>query len=79
MEDEDNIILRAIISKNNNYILYEIIKQLELIVNDLNNNKKTNIINQIKNIIILINKAITEHKKNTEQLREDIKNLNKEI
>jgi len=76
MEDEDNIILRAIISKNNNYILYEIIKQLELIVNDLNNNKKTNIINQIKNIIILINKAITEHKKNTEQLREDIKNLN---
>ena len=74
MENEDNIILKAIISKNNNYILYEIIKQLDLIVNDLNNNKKTNIINQIKNIIILINKAIIQHKKNTEQLREE--NLN---
>ena len=76
--DDDNL-LKTIISKNNNDILFEIIKQLESIVKDLNNNKKTDIIKQIKNIIILINKAIIQHKKNTEQLREDIKNLNKNM
>ena len=78
MEDE-NYLLSTIISKNNYSILNDIIKQLELIVNDLNNIKKADIIKQIKNIIIIINKAISENKKNTEQLREDIKNLNKNM
>ena len=61
-----------IVYKNNNDILYNIIKQLKIIVNDLNNHKKIDIIKQIKNIIIIMNKVITENKKNTEQLSKDI-------
>ena len=61
-----------IVYKNNNDILYNIIKQLKIIVNDLNNHKKIDIIKQIKNIIIIMNKIITENKKNTEKLSKDI-------
>ena len=77
--DAQNCLLNYIFYKNNNDILYNIINQLEIIVNDLNNHKKIDIIKQIKNIIILVNKVIRENKKNTEQLREDIQKLNKNM
>ena len=38
--DAQNYLLNKIVYKNNNDILYNIINQLEIIVNDLNNHKK---------------------------------------
>ncbi len=38
--DAQNYLLNNIVYKNNNDILYNIINQLEIIVNDLNNHKK---------------------------------------
>ena len=61
MEDDSFIINNKIYSNNNN-ILISIVKELENISNDLNNTKFNNIIKQIKNIIILINKVINENK-----------------
>ena len=58
---------------DNNSILFNIIKQLEEIVNDLYNNKKIDlIINQIKNIIILTNKIINDNKNSIDLIRKDI-------
>ena len=72
-----NFDLNNIIYEQNNNILYDIIKQLEKIINDLNSQTKIDmIIKQIKNIIIIMNKVISENKKNTEQLRKDINLLN---
>ncbi len=75
MEDEDYIFYNTIY-KHNNDILFEIIKQLETISDDLNKTSKNNIIKQIKNIIDLLNKVIKESKNNTQQIREDIQKLN---
>ena len=69
--------LNNIIYENNNNILINIAGNLENIITDLSSNKQINIIiNQIKNIIIIMNKVIAENQKNTEQIRKDIKQLN---
>ena len=73
---DQNLFLNNLTYEKNNDILYNITKQLENIINDLNSDKKIhNIINQIKNIIIIMNKVIHENKKNTEMIRKDIKKL----
>ena len=74
--DNQNLFLNNLTYEKNNDILYNITKQLENIINDLNSDKKIhNIINLIKNIIIIMNKVIHENKKNTEMIRKDIKKL----
>ena len=61
---------------NNNDILFNIVKNLESIVIDLNNNKQIDIIiNQIKNIIIIMNNVIRDNKKNIDLIRKDINNM----
>ena len=58
---EDSFIINNKIYSNNNNILINIIKELENLSNDLNKNDKlNNIIQQIRYIIILINKVINE-------------------
>ena len=50
--------------------------KLEYIVNDLNNNRNIdNIIKQIKNIIIIMNKVIIENKNNINLIQKDINNM----
>ena len=76
MEDENSLIINNKIYSNNNNILIIIIKELENISNDWNNNTKLNkIIEQIRNIIILINKLINDNKNNINLIRKDINNL----
>ena len=61
---------------HNNNILLKLVKKLENIIKDINNN---NIIHRIKDIIIIINKLINDNKKNIELIRNDIKILNNNI
>ena len=72
MEDGNSFIINNKIYSNNNNILINIVKELENISNDLNNNTKLNkIIQQIRNIIILINKVINDNKNNTNLIRNE--------
>ena len=72
-----NYNLNDLIQKNNNNILYNVVQQLQTVISDITSQKNINIIiNQIKNIIIIMNKVIAENQKNTEQIRKDIKQLN---
>jgi len=72
-----NYNLDDLIQKNNNNLLYNVVQQLQTVIYDITSQKNTDIIiNQIKNIIILMNKIISENQKNTEQIRKDIKQLN---
>ena len=72
-----NYNLDDLIQKNNNNLLYNVVQQLQTVIYDITSQKNTDIIiNQIKNIIILMNKIIAENQKNTEQIRKDIKQLN---
>ena len=72
-----NYNLNDLIQKNNNNLLYNVVQQLQTVIYDITSQKNTDIIiNQIKNIIILMNKIIAENQKNTEQIRKDIKQLN---
>ena len=78
--DNFNIIFNKLNYEKNNNILAKIVKKLESIINDLISQKRIDmIINQIKYIIILMNKVIIENKENTDQLKIDIKNLNKNM
>ena len=61
---------------NNNNILSEIVKSLENIIKDINNH---NIINRIKDIILKMNNLISDNKKNTKSIRDDIQALNNNI
>ena len=80
MEDGNSFIINNKIYSNNYNILINIVKELENISNDLNNNTKLNkIIKQIKDIIILINKVINDNKNNINLIRNDIYNLQKII
>ena len=65
----DQFILANNLYLNNNKILSDLVKSLENIIKDINNN---NIINRIKDIIIIINKLINDNKKNIELIRNDI-------
>ena len=69
-------ILSIICSNNNNNILSEILNKLQAIVQEFNNKKIDNIINQINNIIIIINKSINDNKKYNE---ENFSNFSKDI
>ena len=72
-----NYNLNDLIQKNNNNLLYNVVQQLQTVIYDITSQKNTDIIiNQIKNIIIIMNKVIAENQKNTEQIRKDIKQLN---
>ena len=72
-----NYNLDDLIQKNNTNLLYNVVQQLQTVIYDITSQKNTDIIiNQIKNIIIIMNKVIAENQKNTEQIRKDIKQLN---
>ena len=58
-----NFNLNNKIFSNNNNILIEIIKELQQIINNPNDNL---IINKLSNIIIQMNNIINENKKNTQ-------------
>ena len=80
MEDENSFMINNKIYSNNNNILINIVKELENISNNLYYNTKLNkIIEQIRNIIILINKVINDNKNNINLIRNDIYNLQKII
>ena len=51
------------------------VQNLENIINNLNENTQRNIINQIKNIIIILNKTISENKKNMIETNNNINEL----
>ena len=75
-----NSYLNNIINKNNNDFLFHIIKQLENIINDSNNDKQlSNIINQIKNIIVMMNKFILDNKNNIESIKSENKQFHSNI
>ena len=61
---------------NNNNILTEIVNKLNELVSDFNNDV---IIKRIKDIIVLLNIAINENKKNYETIIELLKKLDKKI
>ena len=70
---EQNIFhLNNEIYSNNNNMLLRIIEDLQQIINTYNDNI---LIKRLKDIIILINKIISENKKNIELIRNDISNL----
>ena len=80
MDNPDIFILKNKAFENNNKILFDLIKKLNNIINELYNNKPINIITkQIKNIIIIMNKIANENHKNNEEIRKDIKNLHKDM
>ena len=64
---------------NNNKTLLEIIKKLELIINDINNNKKIDTIKKIKNIIQLLNNVIIENKNFINLIQEDTNKIVNEL
>jgi len=77
---EDSFILNNRVYSYNNNILFEIVNKLENIANNLTNNLDlNNIIEQIRNIIIIINKVIKDNNKNIILLRKDINNLRQDI
>ena len=77
---EDSFILNNKVYSNNNYILFEVVNKMENIVNDLSNNSCINkIIEQIRNIIIILNSFIKENKNNFDLIRKDINNLRQDI
>ena len=56
---------------NNNQIFNDILIKLQNIVNDIYNKKQIDIIiNQLKNIIIIINNIINDNKNNINQLKQ---------
>ena len=77
---EDSFILNNKVYSNNNNILFEVVNKMENIVNDLSNNSCINkIMEQIRNIIIILNSVIKENKKNIDLIRKDINNLRQDI
>ena len=69
-------------SLNNNMVFFEIIKQLENVVNDLSAKKNSylsNQIKQLKNIIIMLNKLIDETKKNQNEIMKKIQQLHDDM
>ena len=69
-----------IIHSNTNDILITVSNQLENIMTDLKDTKKIdNIIKQLGNIIFLIKKFISDNKQNTNEIKNEIQNLNKEM
>ena len=77
---EDSFILNNKVYSNNNNILFEVVNKMENIVNDLSNNSCINkIIEQIRNIIIILNSFIKENKNNFDLIRKDINNLRQDI
>ena len=73
----EDFILNNNIYLNNNNILFElVIEKLEDIIKDINNN---NIINRIKNIIIIINKLINDNKKYIKIIQNDKKINNRQL
>ena len=71
-----NFNLNNKIFSNNNNILIEIIKELQQIINNPNDNL---IINKLSNIIIQMNNIINENKKNTQLIINHIQSLQKQI
>ena len=54
MENQNIFSLNERMYSNNNNILFNIVSQLEKVINDLNNNRQiNNIIIQLKNIIMI--------------------------
>ena len=77
---EDSFILNNKVYSNNNNILFEVVNKMENIVNDLSNNSCINkVIEQIRNIIIILNSFIKENKNNFDLIRKDINNLRQDI
>jgi len=74
--DVSNFNLNNKIFSNNNNILIEIIKELQQIINNPNDNL---IINKLSNIIIQMNNIINENKKNTQLIINHIQSLQKQI
>ena len=76
-------LVNYVISSNSNEILYDIIQQLQNIINNLKENKNIeNAPNQLENIITSLNKIITDNNSNTKKLENvirDIYNMNKNI
>ena len=65
MDNQNILILNNKAYSNNNNILFDIINKLNNIVENINNNIQSDIIiNQIKNIIIIMNNVINDNKKN---------------
>ena len=77
---EDSFILNNKVYSNNNNILFEVVNKMENIVNDLSNNSCINkIMEQIRNIIIILNSVIKKNKKNIDLIRKDFNNLRQDI
>ena len=77
---EDSFILNNKVNSNNNNILFEVVNKMENIVNDLSNNSCINkVIEQIRNIIIILNSFIKENKNNFDLIRKDINSLRQDI
>ena len=72
-------LLNSMAYEKNNDILFNVVEQLEGIVNNLEQNQIDVVIRQIKNIIIIMNKVIGENKKNMELLRKELKEINNSI
>jgi len=74
----DNLLIKLndifkILYSNNNNILLDIINKINILIEDLNKQKDTN---ELKNLIPLINKAISDNKINFEKFQKIIKELN---
>ena len=66
-----NDICKAFYS-NNNDILLDIINKINIIIDDLNKQKD---VNELKNLIPIINKGISDNKINLEKIQKIIKEL----
>ena len=72
MENDTSFMINNKIYTNNTNLLLEAINKFESFIKDMNNNI---LIQRIKDIIIIMNKAINENKKTLNLIRKDIENL----
>jgi len=78
--EESTFSLNNKIYSNNNNILFDIVNKLQYVLNDLNSNKNHSIIiQQIKNIMIIMNKVIIDNKNNMIVIQKDINKMFNEL
>ena len=78
--NEQNFILNNLNYSKNNSILFELTNKLENIISEINENKQKDvIINQLKNIIVILNQSIKENKSRYEKIYDEIKNIKNNI
>ena len=77
MDNQNYLTINNKVVSNYNDILFNIINKIQNVIDDIDNNKKVDIIiKQLKNIIILMNETIKQNLKNNEDIKKINENIN---